>query len=321
MFLQANKKLLAGAAVAVVVWLVVYYGFVQSKWSDASKVALDVGNAREAWDLLYKKKDDMMPRPDAERQIEESNRKLKNNLAQLRNMEFGTESLLKTYTESTAGAEDHKNYVIKLRTNLVGRAREMGVKMTPPELGFVSKNADEPPSLNLIRLAMMDRFLSACGEAALANKVRIVKIAYGNPSAIALPETADKSGDKSDINYDDPPKAGKKGAAAAPEKAALDRLIQFPLQITIDAPEPNIGQLLFEVQRPTDLTHSYFCLRGMRIIVHENSLSSGTVQAEFALSALLNEELAAKLGIQWQKRDKEHGTGRSSDEFGDMPDR
>jgi hypothetical protein len=328
MFLQANKKLLAGAVAAVVVWLIVYYGFIQSKWAESSTAALDAAKERERWDELYKGKEEMMPKPDAERAIDESNRKLKDNFQVLKNIEFGNEALLKTYTEATAGAEDHKNYVIKLRTNLVARAKDLGIRLTPPDLGFVSKNSDDPVSVNLIRLAMMDRFFNACSEAGIQNKARIVKISYGNPSAIALPESAaDPKADR-DANFTDEPapKPGKKGAApaAAEKTATLDRLVQFPLMITLEAPEPSIGQMLFEVQRPTDLSHSYFCLRGLRIVVHDTNVSSGTVQAEFMLSALLNEDLAGKLAIQWQKKDKDdrRSSGRSSDDgFGDVPDR
>jgi hypothetical protein len=324
MFLQSNKKLLIGAAATLAVWLIVYYGFIQSKWTAADDARTETKAAKDAWDELYKAKDDMVPKPDAEKAIDESNRKIRDNMVLLRTIEFGNEMLLKTYTESTAGSEDHKNYVIKLRKTLVDRTQSMGIKVTPPDLGFVSKNADEPVSVNLIRLAMMDRFLTNCADAGLNNKARVTKISYGNPSAIALPESAADA--RTDASFsEEAPRAGKKGAAAPAEKpVASDRLVQFPLIISLELPEPAVGQLLYEIQKPTsDGLHSYFSLRGIRIVVHDNSISTGLVEAELIVSALLNEEICTKLAIQWQRKDKDDRKGsRTSDEgYGDIPDR
>jgi hypothetical protein len=206
-------------------------------------------------------------------------------------------------------------------------AQSIGVKITPQDLGFVSKVADDPVSINLIRLAMIDHFLNNCFDAALNSKARILKINYGNPSAIAQPESpADAKGDRADASFnDDAPRSGKKGAAAPAEKpAASDRLIQFPLIISLELPEPAAGQLLNEVQKPTiDAMHSYLSLRGIRIIVHDNSAASGLVETELIISALLSEETCTKMAIQWQRKDKEDrkGSRTSDDPYGDLPDR
>jgi len=328
MFLQANKKLLVGTAIVAFMWLVVYYGFAQKKWSDAASAAGEAELARTGWDALYEPRKGMMEKAKAELELDESNRKLKENFTQLKTIEFGNETLLKNYTESAAGSEDHKNYFIKLRKNIMDKAQGI-IKVMPPELGFVSRNLDEPVSLNLMRLAMMDRFLTACTEASLNNKSRILKISYGVPLAIELPESAgdDKSGERSSVSYsDDPPRPAKKDALSAAEKSVQPaRLIQFPIQITIEAPERVVAQMLFEVQRPTDAIHGYFCLHGMRIVVQNNSVSTGMVEAEFILSALMNDELVGKMAIQWQKKDKEDGrrdSGREGDDgFGGVPDR
>ena len=68
------------------------------------------------------------------------------------------------------------------------------------------------------------------------------------------------------------------------------------------------GQLLFELQQPSDGRRGYFYIRGFHVAVRDSA--SGNLEAVVAVSALLNEKDAAKMELEWKTTDKAHRTAR-----------
>ena len=314
MFFLQNKKLILGAAAALALWLVVVFGFVQSNWSGQAQKKKETEENREHWDVYFTAKpgDKMLPTPEAEEAIVDSNKKLEENLIQLRRIEFGAPETLKTYTEATAGTGDHKNYFVSLRKTLEDKSNTQYNLKVPTELDLVAK-ADDPVSLNLIRLAMLDRLLVSCRD---ANVQRVTKIKYDAPWAIPLPEAAAPAGGKdpkAEAKFD--PKGGGVGGAKAnaePSGPAVARLVQFPIHITLIGAERTVAQLLFEVQKPTlDNAHGYFCLTSLRVEV--NDTASGTVKATLGLSALLNETTVNTMQIKLKNENASDSGTRKPD--------
>jgi hypothetical protein len=160
----------------------------------------------------------------------------------------------------------------------------------------------------LFRLAVVDRLLLACKE---SNIQKVTKIRYEAPSVIAPPEIkGDPKDPKSDAKFD-PKGDSKKDAKNAATAEIQDKLIQFPVRITLVGPERAVAQLLFEVQKPTaDSIHGYFCLNSVKVEI--NDTVSGTVKATLGVSALLSETLVNAMQIKLKSADEDRKGGSST---------
>ena len=304
MFFKQNRDLFLGAAVVVVVWLGVYFFLVRANWDAADAGRKNSEDVRAAWEKYYKTGDGLLPKDQAERLLEGNKSDLNSNLQVLQKIEFGTVESLHAFTEAAVGQGDRKNYLDQKRITLLARVNDQLHMQAPPPLGILGeKAAEDPVGVNLLRLAMVEAFVSGAQRSGVS---QIVKIQHHAPRLVhADDEDADapKEGD-------DPKPAGKR-PAAAPAKAEVraSRVVQFPMKIVIRAPENAVAKLLFELQRPTDTTRGYLCLRGFHVAVRDKDTSSGLVEAAVAVSGLLSETLVRKLGIQL-KEEEERGPVR-----------
>ena len=297
MFFNENKKLILGAVAGLTIWLLVVFMFIQSNWSVQAQKQRETEENKKNWDAYYSAKagEKLLPRSEAEEAILDSNKKLNGNLEQLRKIEFGNRDNLKPYSEAAAGSGDKKSFFISLRSQVEQTSNSQYYIKVPPDLDMVSR-ADDPVSLNLLRLAIVSHFL---GDCRIAQIQRVTKIKYETPTVIQLPERADK--DAKDAKFDPkdeaPKKGGKGDAPAAPAPDAQDKLVQFPVRFTVIGPERSVAQLIFEVQKPAmEVSHAWFCLHSVKVEI--NDAAAGTVRATLGLSALLTEQTVNDLQIK-----------------------
>ena len=297
MFFHENKKLILGAAVGLGIWLCIVFMAINSNWALQAQKLKDTESARQNWDGYFTPKagQKQLPKKDAENEIELSNAKLRENLHVLQHIEFGNVDSLKQFEEAAAGSGDKKSYFIQQRTMVEQKSITQWYLKVPPDLDMVSR-ADDPVSLNLVRLALVDRFLLSAKEAGIQ---RVVKIKYDTPTVIEPPEikadTNSKDKDAKEAKYD-PKGDTKKGGKPAPAAEVQEKLMQFPIRVTVVGPERAVAQLLFEVQRQTDSSHGYFCINSVRVEI--NDAATGTVKATLGLSALLTDKNANDMQIK-----------------------
>jgi len=198
---------------------------------------------------------------------------------------LGSLDQLQKYTEAAAGTGDHNNYFTTLQKQMRDTAKNANITV-PPDLGFSEKIlSDDPVALNLLRLAITDRLLTACKDAGVP---QIVQMRFEPGRMIPWPF-------EEEAQADPKKKPGKDSKDNAQPKIPVDRLVQFPIRILISAPERNLSQFLFELQRPSDNTHGYFVIRGFHVSVR--TAGSGRVESAVALAALLNEKTLSSMGI------------------------
>src|SRR5258706_14051273 len=135
MFLKQNKLLLLGTLAVTGLFLAVHMLWVNENWAQASKKLDEADEARKGWEKNFQSGDKLLPKPDAEKALEENNRALKQNLNTLQQIEFGTKESLQPFSEAAAGAGDHKNFLLTKRTNTFNRAKTYGI-ICSPELGL-----------------------------------------------------------------------------------------------------------------------------------------------------------------------------------------
>jgi hypothetical protein len=296
MFFNENKKLILGAVAGFAIWMVVVFMFIQSNWSLQAQKQRETEENKKNWDGYFTAKsgEKLLPKTEAEAAIKDSNDKLATNLEQLRNIEFGTAQLLRAYSEAAAGSGDKKSFFISLRSQLEQKSNTQWFIKVPADLDLVSR-AEDPVSLNLLRLAIVDHFLADCKASYIQ---RVTKIKYEMPSVIQPPERSDAKEAKFDSKDDAAaPKKSGKGAPAAPAPEAQEKLIQFPVRITVIGPERTVAQLLFEVQKPVmNLGQGYFCLHSVKVEI--NDAATGTVRATLGIAALLTEKVVNELQIK-----------------------
>ena len=310
MFFYENKKMILGAAAGLGLWLCIVFMSINSNWSLQAQKLKETETARQNWDGYFTPKAGQiqLPKADAEKEIELSNAKLRQNLGVLAHIEFGTPDTLKPYQEAAAGSGDKKSYFIQQRTNVEAKSNGQWNLKVPPDLDMVSR-ADDPVSLNLMRLALVDKFLLAAKEAGIQ---RVMKIKYETPTIIEAPELKAEPKDSKEAKYD--PKADAKKGGKAPPPEAQDRLIQFPIRVTVVGPERTVAQLLYEVQKQSDNVHGYFCINSVRVEI--NDAASGTVKGTLGLSGLLSEKMANDMQIKL-KTSNGNGNGNGSSGGGD----
>ena len=287
MFYRQNKKLIWSAAAVLALWLAVQWGWTGARWAEADETQRTAEEDEATWDKYFAPGPNMLRQDQAGQKLKSAYDDLHRTFEQLRKIELGTPEQLAVYTVAGAGSSDHNNYLATLRTRLAARAKdEFQVDVSSlPELGISDKAAEDPVSVNLIRLAAVERFLLACKEAKVT---RLTKIKYDPPHLLLTPDMlATEAGHKD----------GKAAAKSAPVDAPeIEKLVQFPMKVLLVAPESAFGQLLYELQRPSDGHCGYFEIRGFHVTVRD--AASGNLEAAVALSALLNEKDVAKLGIE-----------------------
>ena len=319
MFFHENKTLIFGALAAVAIWLFIVFGLIRGNWAAQVQKQSETETNKSQWDAYYTSKptEKMLPKPEAESAIADSNSKLQENLVQLKKIEFGTTQSLATYSEAAAGTGDKNNYFQSLRRTLGEKVEKTYNIKVPTELDLVARS-DDPVSLNLMRLAMLDRFFLSCRD---ANIQRVLKITYDPATAIPIPEMPADPKNPKDVSFthrdDAPPKKNSKTDAAPPPAAGFDKLVQFPIHVTVVGPERTVAQLLYEVQKPSvDNVHSYFCLNSVKVEI--NDTATGTVKATLGVSALLNEDTVNKLQIRLKTSDEERKASPNGRGTGDM---
>ncbi|HYF49470.1 MAG TPA: hypothetical protein VEJ63_08695 [Planctomycetota bacterium] len=293
-----NKLLLAGAVASVAAFVCAHLFFIQSNWAESARQLDTAKQNKDKWDNYFKAKSDekLVSKPEAEKAIRDSNSALQRKLDELKQIEFGTPDSLHAFSLAAAGNGDPKNYLQSSITTTKQRAKESLSISVPLELGIGEKAAEEPVALNLFRLAMVDRFLTACKD---ANVPAITRLRYEAPVTIKLHDAPEEAVE----DEDDAPK--KKGAEKEEKKAnpyEIEPLVKFPMRAVITAPERAFSQLLFEVQKPTDAARGYFALRGFHVYVRD--ANSGMVEASIALEALLSTKTVNKLQIPVKEPDE-----------------
>lgn len=292
--LTRNKGLFLGTVIAVTAWLIGYSVWVRSNWA-ATKAKLQAADeTRAEWEKNFKNEAGLLPKNEAENALEENRKLLNANLQLLQKIELGSPQTLHPYSVAAAGAGDPKNYFDQLRIKIVNRATDTLRIPVPNGLGILGdKSGDDPVPVNLLRLAMVDTFLNACQKAGVA---RIAWIKHYTPRLILSEAEAEAAaaGSDDDSAPPPPPAPAKKGT---PQKtpAGISRLIQFPMKISVQAPEQSFSQLLFELQQSSDNAHGYLCLRGFQVAAKDTS--SGMIDGVVAVAALLNENYVRELGI------------------------
>jgi hypothetical protein len=287
-----NKSLILGALVALGIFGSVHWMVVQANWDEADKLLVQANGERERWDKFFKPGDKLVPRPDADKAINESNEKLRTQFDELKKIEFGTADTLHIFSVAAAGQGDPKNYLVSSIKQMSAKAKDTLNIGVPVDMGLGEKAADDPVPLSLFRLAMIDRFLLACKECSVPT---VTRVRYETATRIESP--FDKPADEETATT-------KKGGKEEEKPAAkeVDALVQFPMRVVVLAPERSFAQLLFRLQEPSTAQHSYFGIRGFHVWVRD--AGSGMIEASLALNAVLNEKLVAKLGIPFKVPDE-----------------
>jgi hypothetical protein len=293
-----NKLLLTGAGACVAAFVCAHLFFIQSNWNESARQLDAAEQNKQKWDNFFKAKSDekLIAKPDAEKAIRESNKALQGKLDELKQIEFGTPDMLHSFSLAAAGNGDPKNYLQSLSTTTKQRAKDALAISVPLDLGIADKAAEEPVPLNLFRLAMVDRFLTACKE---ANVPAVTRLRYETPTKIQLQEPVVENVDDEE---DQPKKKGAKEEKSAPSGTEIEPLVKFPMRAVVTAPERAFSQLLFELQKPTDGTHGYFALRGFHVYVRD--ANSGMVEGAIAVEALLSSKTVNKLQIPVKEADE-----------------
>jgi hypothetical protein len=289
-----NKKLILGALIALGIFGSVHWMVVKANWDEADALLKQADENRSRWDKFFKAGDKLVPRPEADKAINESNEKLRTQFDELKKIEFGTADSLHVFSVAAAGQGDPKNYLASSITQMRTKAKDTYNIGVPIELGIGEKAAEEPVPLNLFRLAMIDRFLVACRECSVPT---VTRIRYDTATRIESP--FDKPAEEETAA---PKKGGKEKEEEKPAPKDVEALIQFPMRVVILAPERSFAQLLFRLQEPSDAQHGYFGIRGFHVWVRD--AGSGMIEASLALNAVLNEKLVAKLGIPFKVPDE-----------------
>ncbi|MCY3020609.1 MAG: hypothetical protein NTW87_16445 [Planctomycetota bacterium] len=302
MFFKQNKALILGTVAVAGLWLMLYFVFVRSNWTAAADKLADAEQGREAWDKNFNDGAKLLPKDEAENVLKENNRLLNANLQTLQKMELGTRDTLHAYTEAAAGQGDHKGYLDQKRITIVNKANEALHVTVPKDLGILGgKAGDDPVAVNLLRLAVVDTFINACYKASVPG---ITKFQHFAPRLVHFDNEDQGAAGEAEK---------KGGGEGAPEKAEAQasRLVQFPMKVALSAPERSLGKLLFELQRPTDQSHGYLCLRGFQVAVRDSA--SGMVEVVLGVSGLVNEKFVRDQGIKFKEEEGRGGPRREVD--------
>jgi hypothetical protein len=327
MFKQ-DKKLLAACVAAVGLWALLFASFVYPQWTAREE---EVRTAQEKLDRLVSlttRGPGTEAKPDADREVGKERAVLMEAINELKRIELGD---LGRYKLSAAGTTDPRTHFAQLRRAIVESATQgqgtvrLGDRIKE-DLGFGELAANDPASLNLVRLFAVSKFMDATKDAGVQE---ITALEYPAPMTLTRPETpaleskktsglgdrllkAKTAQEAEDVLRDF--EALGAGAAAALQdvklpkdhpalplvpkalaKMELERLVQLPLVVRVRADERAFTQLLYELQpSPTDPRFQngaapgrYFCVRGFHASVKDPK--STMLDATIQLGALFPE--------------------------------
>src|ERR1043165_1450772 len=176
MFFERNKKLLIGSGVAAILWIVLYFVFVSPLKEDAKNKQEQAANNRKTWeDFTDNAKEqkatkgrgnEWVARATAEKELNESSVQTEEKFKELSQIEFGTHQSLKAFSTAAAGAGGDKSNLLTLKTKeTTARAKTILNNNELHDNLFSEHFGDNSSlSLNLLRVAMIARFLSVCKD-------------------------------------------------------------------------------------------------------------------------------------------------------------
>lgn len=303
--MSQNRNLLLGAAAALALWLIVYFAFVRSNWSACAAKLKESEATRADWEKYYQPKAGLLPKTDAERALEENGNQLSANLQTLQKTEMGTAQWLYPFTVAAAKGDDPNNYFDRKRIEIVNKANNEQHVPVPPGLGIIGERGGEDPvAVKLLRLYMAHTFIDACHKAGV-KRILPGGIKHYPPRLIYVDGEDEEEG----AAAAGPAKKGEPAKTAAP--AGASRVVQFPMKVTIQAPETSIGKVLFELQQPSDKDHGCLVLRGFSVAAKDPG--SGLVEATVAVAGLLSESYTQEQGIVMKGAEDRPGPGRKVD--------
>jgi hypothetical protein len=309
MMTPENKPLLIGAGACILVVLIVQFGFISPAWSEGTDVLANADRTKGEWDAFFAGGANMMPKPKGMKLIDENKKLLDANLTELTRIELGTLQALKPFSEDAAGSGDKKNFLETKRKQVMGRfSTKPKFDTGAVDMGMTEKVLDDSVGTNLMRLWVVQSFLTACTKSDVetvtilrSRPLSIVDFNETEKSVLAPPdEDTNASRRSSSAKADDKKKD-------ADESPAPGRLVQFPLEASVLMPEKSIGKLLFELQRPTDSVRGYLAIRGFHVLVKDSK--SGLVEVSILASGLLNEKAVGEIGIPLKDAGKRGGAG------------
>ena len=280
-----NKKIILGALAAAVAWAALYqYVLVQPNWNDREMAVRNAEASIDTWQKFYKEKKDHLALPDATAQLVRREQVLEAAAKDLKQAEFTQD--WKDFTLAKAGSSDPNNYFLRLRSEVLAQAKADGLRLAAglDDLGFRGKTLEEPVALNLARLFVLSRFLSAAKDARVAD---IQKVEFAKHRKVSMEGTED---------------------------LPIERLYLVPLQVHFRATERDLAQLLHELQRPADLKRAYFAVRAFHIEVKD--LTSGVTECWVAAGALVTEGMAKQMKIDIQEEARPGGPTRPNVDAG-----
>lgn len=303
--MKKNKLLLGGAAGMLALWLGGYF-LISGNWATAAAQNQSADDERAKWAENFTPGPNLMPRKQAGDELLANQKAIGDNLKTLKQIEFGTLESLRAFSLLAAGTEDEKSFLSKKRNNLIQRAKGMNIPILQDDLtmGAEGKVEKDPVSVNLLRVAMVEHFLTACQRAGVA---QIRKVEFNPPRLLKGQEDeAEAESGKGSHNEKSKAKESEKDKTAA---APADKLVQYHMRVTVLAPERAFGKLLFELQKPSDSSRGYLCLRGFQVAVRDSG--SGRMEAALAVSALLTEKVLQDLKVPFKADDEKRSGGRA----------
>ncbi|MEI6231579.1 MAG: hypothetical protein WCT04_00900 [Planctomycetota bacterium] len=330
MFFEKNKNLMIATGAVALLWVILFYTLVAPSWEQAQAAQEAAQAKRKAWEASTnaekerkeakedKRKNEFKIRKEAEADLTRASEVIDVKSKELRKIEFGTKDSLRSFSVASVGKNgDTKNLLNEKLKQTKDRANAIvRVKLEAEKLSVRFGEDTTSDALNLLRLAMVDRFLTACKDVKdpSTKDCKIEEIAgldYYKPEIIQLPDaekTKEKTSDEEEVAETKKPKA--KGKDKDKEKDAdkadeIERLVAIPMKVLVRAPERFMAQLLYELGQPTsgrpdgEDRRGYFCVKGFHVSVSNASASTGEklLEMSVAVSALLRESEIKALGI------------------------
>ncbi len=337
MFFEKNKNLLIGTGAVALLWVILYYVLVSPNWAEAQKSEETAETKRKAWvestDALAEKKaaekahrtNKFLTKAEAEKELDANSAQTELRMKELRKIEFGNHESLKPFSVAAAGAGGDANSLLNTRSK---EAIQRLKAIMPKDKDKIAddlfmKSGDASVALSLLRLALIDRFLSACKEVKDVNtkecKIeQLVQVEYYSPILIPVPPPEDEKKEKEEDDGEmKKPAKHKKGEKDEEKPDETFNLVQIPMKVLVRGPERYINQLLLELAQPTpphqegDDKRGYFSIRGFHVTTRETLPNS--VELSVAVSALMQERevKALKVGVKTDMRG-----GNEKDPFG-----
>jgi hypothetical protein len=296
---MSNKWMILGSLAALAVWGGAHMFGARKNLAEAAAIQTKAEAERVKWLKFFDKKDGLQPKPAAEQAVKNSNERLNQQLVELQKLEFAMPKALEKFSLKAAGSGDIGNYLLKRRDEIKTAAADTyHVKLAEDK----RKQADtkEGIALNLLRLAFVESLLAACKTAGVGE---IKSLTYETPATISDGTEVEKS-----------EKRETRGSRGKPEKEAPKKdpallLVQFPLKATFVAPERVFGQLLFELQKPTEGAQGHFNVRSFSIDLGDAQAArhakDGNILATVVLVPMLSVKTTQEIGLDLKSLEEE----------------